>query len=351
MPSRLRVAVVGLGFGERVIVPAFRTDSRCEVVGLCARRYERARAAAERLQVGRAYRDWQEVIADPAVDAIAIATPPAVQAEVAIAALRSRRHLFCEKPLAATRDAAERMRDAAAAAGSANMIDFEFPEIPEWQRARELIGAGELGRVRHVVVSWHRETYASRTGESGWKTRPDEGGGALNTFVSHSFHYLEWLLGPIRSIWAPPAGDDDSDRFVLLSLELASGARVSLSVGTASFLGDGHAVTVYGEAGTLVLANRTDNLVAGFQLAAGTRATSRLTPVRVEPLPAAAGDERIPAVARLVGRFVTWAVDGRPSHPDFSDGLRVQTLLDAAWRARLGSIAVHVGAGAAGASM
>lgn len=339
MPSRLRVAIVGLGFGERVLVPAFQADARCEVVGLCASRYERARDAAARLQIGHAYRTWQEAVDDPEVDAIAVATPPSLHAEIALAALRNKRHVFCEKPLAATEQSAALMRDAAAEAGTANMIDFEFPEIPEWQRARQIIAAGELGRVRHAAVSWYRETYASRTRDDSWKTRPAEGGGALNTFVCHCFYYLEWLLGPIRTIWAAPQGEDAADTLVILALQLNDGARVSVSVGTAAFLGDGHALTVYGDEGTLALTNRTHDLAAGFQLWMGTRSTGERSLVPVEPFTARWSDGRVAAVNRLVSRFVTWAIDGQPSHPDFADGFRVQTLLDAAWRARRDGIA------------
>ncbi|MCC7418290.1 MAG: Gfo/Idh/MocA family oxidoreductase [Acidobacteria bacterium] len=347
---RLRVAIVGLGFGERVLVPAFRSDPRCEIAGVCARREDRAREAAARLGVPRAFASWRDAIAHPGVDALAIATPPAAQPEIALAAIRAGRHVFCEKPLATCEAEAAALRDAAAEAGVAGMIDFEFPEIPAWQRARELVASGRLGPLREVVVSWHSETRASRQialrrargGPPGaaddetpdWKTQPAAGGGALNAFASHCFHYLEWLLPPVRALWTPPFAGDAADSLVLLALELADGTHATVSIGTAAFLGDGHAITCYGEAGTLRLANRTDDLGTGFELALGTRGAGALERVPVAPLAPIGDDGRVPLVARLVQRFADWALEGTPARPDLSDGVRVQALLDAAWRAR-----------------
>ena len=337
MSSRLRVAIVGLGFGERVLLPAFRTDPRCDIAGLCASSPGRAEDAVARLGTGRAYRHWQEAIEDPSVDAVAIATPPALHFDIASAALSARRHVFCEKPLTTTLESAARLRDAARTSRLANVIDFEFPEISEWQRAREIIASGELGRIQSVAVSWHTETYANRTSQDTWKRRWADGGGALNDMACHAFYYLEWLLGPIRSVWAAPVADDVFDTVVTAGAELAGGAPVSMSVGTAAFLGDGHAIRVYGDQGTLALRNPTADIARGFELSVGTRAGGELKAIPVEP-PAADGfDGRIAAVGRLASRFVDWAIDGAATHPDFEDGYRVQTLIDMAWRSRRAS--------------
>src|SRR4029077_16925494 len=98
--------------------------------------------------------------------------------------------------------------------------------------------------------------------------------GTLNQFVSHSFFYLEWLLGPVARIAAhltprDAAGDARAD----LWLELASGCPVSVSVAADAFLGSGHRLEIYGEQGALLLENRTADYVNGFTLSLGTRGT------------------------------------------------------------------------------
>jgi predicted dehydrogenase len=105
----------------------------------------------------------------------------------------------------------------------------------------------------------------------------------------------------------------------------------SISISSHAFLGSGHRVEFYGDEGTLVLENKTSDYVRGFRLLHGTRASNRLEVISPgEGLPAGKCDGRIGAVARLVERFVSWVENGIPSRPSFKDGLRVQSLLEAA---------------------
>ena len=104
----IRVAVLGLGFGQAVHVPAFRAAG-AEVVAIAGSTAERAKAVAERLRIPRAVGGWRELVDDPMIDALSIALPPAVQAEVVVAAAATGKHVFCEKPAAVTVAQAEAM--------------------------------------------------------------------------------------------------------------------------------------------------------------------------------------------------------------------------------------------------
>ena len=101
MSPPLRVAVIGVGFGQQVHVPAFRADPRCEVTTLCASNEAKAAEIAGRLNVPRASGDWRAVIADSEIDAVSIAVPPCLQSQIALEALEHGKAVFCEKPLAA----------------------------------------------------------------------------------------------------------------------------------------------------------------------------------------------------------------------------------------------------------
>ena len=345
MTESLRVGIIGLGFGQRVLLPAFRADARCEVVGVCASRWEHATAVAADCDIPLVYRDWRELVEDPRIDAVVIAAPPQLHCPIATAALALKKPVFCEKPLATSEAAAKHMSVAAAEAGVANMVDFEFPEIPHWRRARALLVAGAIGQVRHVRLCWHVETAANRLGLKSWKTSVAQGGGALNDFASHCFHYLEWLLGPIGTVSVAPFDarerDSGSDSLAVLWLTLADGTVVSGSVSTAAPFGDGHSLTVNGDAGTLALVNRSTDYASGFELFLGTRKTGSLEAVPVDR-PRHDHDGRIAAVGGVVERFLTWALGGNPGRPNFEDGLRIQTLVEAAWRSRMQGICCTV---------
>jgi len=328
-PVMLRVGVVGVGFGRAVHVPAFRADERCRVVGIGAATAGRAREAATALGIERAFDDWQELVASPDLDVVAIAVPPAVQPAVAEAAARAGKHIFCEKPAGAAVPQVERMVAAVAAARVTHGIDFFFPELDAWRKAKAVVEDGTLGRLHHATLSWHVETFAHRARRDSWKLRHEMGGGTLNNFASHSLHYLEWLFGGIRRLAArltPTGGAGDAR--VDAWLEFQSGLPVSLSIAADAFLGSGHRLEVYGEDGALVLANPGPDYAEGFTLSLGTRGAPALAPVATGA-PATGGDGRIAAVRSVARRFVDGIASGTAMTPNLHDGLRVQVLMAA----------------------
>jgi len=334
---KLRLGVIGAGFGQAVHVPAFRASPGCEVAAICASTVEKARAVAGTLGIPGAHGRWQDLVADADVDAVAIAVPPALQADVALAALEIGKPVFAEKPLADSLNSARRLSDVAGRASVANMVDFEFLDIPAWRVASEILTAGGLGRLRHIVVNWQVETYAHRAGIRSWKTSSEDGG-ALNLLASHCFYYLEHMTGPITAVCArlsrTPGDARTGDAMDVLTLELESGATAMLCVSTHSFAGSGHRLEVYGDQGTMVLENPTPDYMHGFTLRYGTRNEGGLTEVAV-PVPRDdvwPNDGRIYVVSRLAARFVGWALGGAPARPNFRDGMRVQMLVEAARR-------------------
>jgi predicted dehydrogenase len=332
----IRVGIVGSNYGRTVVLPAFRTDPRCEVVALAGSNAARAAELAHSASVSRGIGDWRTLVDDPLIDAIAIAVPPDLQPGIVLRALDRGKPVFVEKPLAADLADAKTMLDRARSAGVPAMIDFNFPELAIWQRARTILMEGEIGRLRHVVVNWNVENQATRLRLKSWKTRGDNGGGILGNFVSHCFYYLEWFCGPITGLTGritPLPGTEDQDCSIALALSFGSGAGASLQMSCASFLGSGHRIEFYGEDGTVVLANPTVDYFRGFELKVGQRSDRALRPVEVaEAEIDASSDSRIAPVARLVHRFLDACMGGATSVPGLSEGYRVQQLIDAARR-------------------
>ena len=333
--QKIKIGIVGLGFGQRVHVPSFRTYPSCEIAGVFSGEPGQAKEVAEKIGAGKSFDKWEDIVSDPLIDAVSIATPPSVQPAIAIAALGNKKAVFCEKPMASSLEDAAAMALAAEKSGMPNMIDFEFPAINIWQEARGVIDRGDIGALRHVVVSWHLETYANRNRLTSWKTSREKGGGTLNSFLPHVFHYLEWFAGPVKGLsarlFSSPKKDMNGDTFDSLSIQFGSGAAASVSVSTDSFLGDGHRIDFHGDDGTLVLHNPTSEYVRGFRLFLGTRSGDKLETVSVdEDVPGDISDDRIIPVSRVIGKFLGWIETGTPRSPDFSAGLRVQKLMDMA---------------------
>jgi predicted dehydrogenase len=331
----LRIGVVGTGYGQHVLVPAFRSDPRCAVIGIAASTQKRAQVVADRLSVEKAYGGWKDLVADPNIDVVAIAVPPVLQPQIVLAALDQGKPVFCEKPLAVVLDDAKEMARIAEQKVIASAVDFIFPEIPAWQKTKELLENGAIGDLRHVVLQWKVETYANKHGLTSWKTNSIDGGGTLNNFVAHSFYYLEWLLGPISSLTADlsrvPGDNREGDTQAILAFEFKSGVSASVTVCTASPDGDGQRLEIFGATGSLILHNPEADYVRGFKLYLASADGLGGNPVTVDRGWAEGdGDGRVLAVGLIVERFVNWIEGGHEAWPNLSDGLRVQTLLSAA---------------------
>lgn len=327
----IRIGVVGLGFGERVHVPALRRTGRFEVAAVACRTAAKAKAAAERLGVERAYGRWSDLVKDPTLRAVSIATPPLEQVRIARRALASGKAVLLEKPVSLTARQADDLERDAAAAGAAVMVDFEFCEIDVWQEAKRLLDEGRIGRLRQVTVTWHLETYASRQRLDTWKLRTAEGGGALYQFAPHVLHYLEWFGGPLGSLQARSAGasDDLLDSCVRLTADYLSGAAASVSILTDAPGGSGHRIELTGSEGSLLLENTSVDPIRGFRLREAVRGQEeRWSGAGWPGTDESDQDGRIQAVSRLAGRFADWVENGRRATPSLAEGARAQRLID-----------------------
>jgi predicted dehydrogenase len=331
----IRLGIVGSNYGRAVQLPAFRLDKRCQVVALAGSDAARAAAAARESGIPESFGDWVQML--DRVDAIAIAAPPRLQPEIAIAALKRGKPVFAEKPMAADLAGAAAMLKSAGALPA--MMDFNFTELPVWRKAKAMLDDGAVGTLRHACVTWNVENASTRLRLKNWKTSGEDGGGALGNLASHSLHYFEWFCGSISGLSARLSGLPDDPAFetnVNLSLAFRSGATASFAMSCASYLGTGHRLEFYGEDGTLVLANTTPDYMRGFTLSHARRPATALAPVAVADDPRDKqfpAEARIAPVSRLASRFIDAIEQRRPVTPGFAEGYRAQMLLDAVRRA------------------
>lgn len=340
MADRLRVGVIGTGFGSLVQIPAFRAHPRAEVVAVASGRPARAKAAAERFGISHAFDDYRE-LARADLDLVSITAPPHLHHPMALAALAARRHVLCEKPMALTRAEADAMVAAAERAGVVHAIDHELRFNPSRRKARALIAEGFVGRPRHVLATLVGERSNDPARAWSWWYDAGQGGGLLGAVGSHVIDLLRYWLGDIAAVagtvetFVRERPDPDgkgrravtADDFTTFALRFASGAvgTVLLSVVTAQTRS--MRVEVWGDEGTLVL---DDERLWGARRGA---ALEELT--EPETLVPAPGMEYVPvwglSFLRLVDHLVAAVLDGAPVAPaaTFHDGREVQRVMDA----------------------
>lgn len=330
----LKVAVFGAGFGAYCLTPAFQCDPRTEVSLLCSPSAERRNAAIRKYGVGFGCATLEEALDHGPFDIAAIAVPPVAQHDIAMACLARGIPVLAEKPLAANTASAQAAAAQAERAGVPTAIDFQFPEIDAWREAKRRLDEGDIGQLRHVVVTWLMESHDIRNRLSGWKTDRAAGGGVMSHFGSHTLYYLEWLCGQIADahtrLDTTPGLRTSGDTLANLALRFQSGASGSVCLCSAAPAGTGHRIELYGETGMLALVNEPPDHVA-FQLYAASReapAPQPIMPAEPDRAVREGEDPRVVPIARLVRRFVDTVKTGGTFTPGFREGLRVQLLLD-----------------------
>jgi predicted dehydrogenase len=148
--SPLRIGVIGYGYWGPNLVRNFAAGPRTRVVAIAEPSPARRQAAAVTVPHIRCIADAAELIRDPEVDAVVIATPIFTHYPLARAALEAGKHVLVEKPLAPSVAHAEQLAELAARAGRVLMVDHTFVYTGAVRKIAALIAAGELGRVLYI---------------------------------------------------------------------------------------------------------------------------------------------------------------------------------------------------------
>jgi predicted dehydrogenase len=173
------------------VIPATAAAGRCEVVAIASRDLGRARAAASELGIPRAFGSYEDLLADPDVDAVYNPLPNHLHAEWTIAAARAGKHVLCEKPLATTSADAERMIQACEAKGVLLMEAFMYRLHPTWEAVTSLVASGRIGELK-TVQSWF-SYFNDDPGDI--RNLVETGGGALYDIGCYCVNLSRMLFG------------------------------------------------------------------------------------------------------------------------------------------------------------
>ncbi|MFF9979453.1 Gfo/Idh/MocA family protein [Streptomyces erythrochromogenes] len=146
----LGIAVVGAGYWGPNLVRNFQSSPQYRLRYLCDLDLDRARQVLGRYSTVQPTSDYAAVLADPSVQAVAVATPAGTHLDVALAALRAGKHVLVEKPLAATYEDGMRLVAEAEKRGLTLMCDHTYCYTPAVRRIREMVRSGELGEIHFV---------------------------------------------------------------------------------------------------------------------------------------------------------------------------------------------------------
>ena len=194
---------------EKKSGPAFNEVEGSQVVAVMSRSENKARSYAERHHVRKWYKDASELIEDPDVNAVYIATPPSSHATFAIMAMRASKPCYIEKPLAASYNDCIRINRISEQTGVPCFVAYYRRYLPYFQKVKEIIESGTIGNVVNVQVRFSvppRDLDFQSGKEMPWRLQPDiAGGGYFYDLAPHQIDLLQNLFGVITRAHGYPA--------------------------------------------------------------------------------------------------------------------------------------------------
>jgi predicted dehydrogenase len=190
--TTVRWGVLGTGLIARNhVFESIRRAESCELRAVASRDGRRAGAVAAEYGIGCAYGSYEDLLADPTIDAVYLPLPNHLHAPWIRAAADAGKHVLCEKPLTLDTAEAEAVAAHCRARGVLLMEAFMYRFHPAWVEARRLIATGAVGRILDVAV-W----FAFRTTRAGdYRLVPEQGGGALLDVGCYAVNVSRMLLG------------------------------------------------------------------------------------------------------------------------------------------------------------
>ena len=206
--SKIGIGIVGGGYMGKAHAVAFsavgavfNTRLRPVLEMVCASTDSSAASYREAYGFARSTADWRALVSDAAIDAVIVACPQAFHREITCAALAHGKHVLCEKPLGASVSDSQAMVDAARAAGTANMVGFNYIRTPASQFAHRLLQEGRIGRVTCFRAEMIEDFLANPALPATWRTT-GAATGALGDLAPHIINAAHRLMGPIAELSA-----------------------------------------------------------------------------------------------------------------------------------------------------
>ncbi|HEV2528407.1 MAG TPA: Gfo/Idh/MocA family oxidoreductase [Thermomicrobiales bacterium] len=342
---QLRTAVIGCGAGA-FHAEAYSADPRSDLIALAGLDTARCNELAAKYGIQRIYRDYQDLLADPDVEAVSLALPNNLHKPVAIAALEAGKHVLVEKPLALNAIEGEEMVVAAERAGKILAIAFNRRYRQDVQLVARHIADGKFGDIYYAKAFWMR-----RSGIPGFGTwfssKQLAGGGALIDLGVHVLDMALFMMGnpKVTGVSAQTFSElgrrgkgawqggrfhtgevkFEVDDLAVAFIRLETGAVIQLETSWATYTSqkDDFGVSVMGTEGGAEIYVKDYALVDTLKVISDFEGVPTVSEPRLQP---------VSGHGEVVKAFVARALDGTGYVPTGAEGLERTRLVDAIYQ-------------------
>ena len=243
----LKLGIIGCGgVTETRHLPALQRIRGVEVVALSDISTERLNRVANLFHVRDRYTQYQQLLDDGSIDAVAVCVPPQLHVEVALSALDAGKHVFVEKPLALRLDESRRLIERAGKSSCKVMVGFNMRWHRLVRQAREFIQRGSLGPLelmRTVLTSYQKAIPE-------WRSRRELGGGVLFELATHHFDLWRFLLqSEVEEVFATSRSGQWEEETATVTARMSNGVLIASVFSERT--NENNEIELYGRAGRL----------------------------------------------------------------------------------------------------
>jgi predicted dehydrogenase len=300
MPGKVRVGIVGAtvtpggsGWGANAHVPALKALPDFELKAVCTAHEETAKASSEAFGTELAFHDFEQMIASPDIDLIAVVVRVPGHHALVMSALEAGKAVYCEWPLGATVAEAEDMATLARERSVSTAVGLQARSDPTLMYARELVQQGYIGEIVSTNMQSVSQAIPNRGIGRIWQGDRRNGANTLTIAGGHAIDALCFVLGEFDEVSARLAtkitewhntetGETmqvDSPDWISVSGRLKSGAEAAFLTTTVPQNPSGNRFEIYGREGTLVISGGSSNI--GPNQLQGARKDESLAPMEI----------------------------------------------------------------------
>jgi len=356
MSDKIKAAVIGLGVGM-AHAKGYQACPDAELYAVCDIDQQRLHERGDLLGIPRErqFPDLNELLSLPELDVVSICLPNFLHAPITLQAFQAGKHVLCEKPMATSASEAQKMIDAASAAGKMLMVCFNYRFRDDSRWLKSLQEGGKLGDVYFARTGWMR--CVGIPGFGGWFTQKGKsGGGPLIDLGVHVLDLTLWLMGypkPVsvsgsayakfgprgKKAWGVKPGQINYDVEDLAAgfVRFENGATLQIETSWASHTKPGrdeYFLTLYGTEGgcELDVPNYTDHDTVSYFTETGG------APVVVRPNIVTRGGHE-----RAVAHFIECVRTNTPPEASGEQGMMLMSIIDGLYESAVTGIEVRIG--------
>jgi predicted dehydrogenase len=232
MTERVRWGVISTAkIGREKVLPAMQRSERCTIAAIASRDFSAAQRVAAELGIAQAYGSYEELLADPTIEAVYNPLPNHLHVPLSIRAMAAGKHVLCEKPIALTAEEATQLVAARERTGKLVAEAFMVRQNLQWLRARDIARSGALGEVRAIQTffSYHNVDPANVRNQS------EIGGGGIMDIGCYAIVTARYIFGAEPTRVAALIDRDPAmgiDRLASALIEFSGGRHLTFTCAT-----------------------------------------------------------------------------------------------------------------------